>query len=89
MGSRVNAPKDFERVGRRGFYRPMAVVTFEQALTLFVNAMKYAREQELADLLVGVTGDFVPPAMVLRLGFLARLFVQPIPRTSSIHARHA
>ena len=45
--------------------------------------------KELADLLVGVTGDFVPPAAVLRLGFLARLFIQPIPRTSDIHAHHA
>jgi hypothetical protein len=64
----VNAPKEFERVGRRGFYRPVAVVTFEQALTLCVNAMKYAREQELADLLLnscGLTG-FASPSIFER-----------------------
>jgi flavin-dependent dehydrogenase len=52
-------------------------------------ARAMAARKELADLLVGVTGDFVPPAMVLRLGYLARLFAQPIPRTSMIHAGHA
>lgn len=52
-------------------------------------ARAMAAHKELADLLVGVTGDFVPPRMVLRLGFLARLFVEPIPRTATIHARHA
>jgi flavin-dependent dehydrogenase len=54
-------------------------------------ARAMAARKELADLLVGVTGDFVPPAMVLRLGYLARLFAQPIPspRTATIHARHA
>jgi len=35
--------------------------------------------KSLADLLVGVTGDFVPAREVLRLGYLARLFVAPIP----------
>jgi hypothetical protein len=51
-------------------------------------ARAMAARKELADLLVGVTGDFVPPRMVLRLGFLARMFVQPLSRTSTIHARH-
>ena len=37
--------------------------------------------KSLADLLVGVTGDFVPAREVLRLGYLARLFVAPIPPT--------
>jgi flavin-dependent dehydrogenase len=36
-------------------------------------------EKRLADLLVGVTGDFVPAREVLRLGYLARLFLRPIP----------
>lgn len=52
-------------------------------------ARAMAARKELADLLVGVTGDFVPPRMVLRLGYLARLFVQPVPRISTTHARHA
>lgn len=64
-----------------------ASLAFPAVVNRAARAM--AAQKELADLLVGVTGDFVPPAMVLRLGFLARLFVQPIPRTSTIHARHA
>ena len=64
-----------------------ASVAFPAVVNRATRAM--AARTELADLLVGVTGDFVPPAMVLRLGFLARLFLQPIPRTSATHARHA
>jgi flavin-dependent dehydrogenase len=61
------------------------------ALPVVANraARAMAARKELADLLVGVTGDFVPPASVLRLGYLARLLVQPIPRAPTIHARHA
>lgn len=36
-----------------------------------------AARKELADLIVGVTGDFVPPDRVLRAGFLAQLFLMP------------
>ena len=36
-----------------------------------------AARKELADLIVGVTGDFVPADRVLRLGFLAQLFLMP------------
>ena len=45
-------------------------------------ARALAGRKELADLLVGVTGDFVPPSQVLRLGYLARLFALPIPSHS-------
>ncbi|HJQ21753.1 MAG TPA: FAD-dependent oxidoreductase [Gemmatimonadaceae bacterium] len=38
-----------------------------------------ARDKRLADLLVGVTGDFVPARRVLALDYLARLFVLPAP----------
>jgi flavin-dependent dehydrogenase len=42
-----------------------------------------AADKRLADLLVGVTGDFVPAREVLRAGYLARLFLRPAraPRT--------
>ena len=40
-----------------------------------------AARKELADLLVGVTGDFIPAHHVLRLGYLAQLFVAPVPST--------
>ena len=46
-------------------------------------ARALAGDKRLADLLVGVTGDFVPPSQVLRLGYLARLFVLP---TSSMRS---
>lgn len=36
-----------------------------------------AARKELADLIVGVTGDFVPADRVLRFGFLAQLFLMP------------
>ena len=49
------------------------------ASPMLVNraARALASDKRLADLLVGVTGDFVPPSQVLRLGYLARLFVLP------------
>ena len=36
-------------------------------------ALGLARRKDLADLLVGVAGDFVPPREVLRPGYVARL----------------
>ena len=44
-------------------------------------ARALAGEKRLADLLVGVTGDFVPAREVLRLGYLAQLFLFPISNT--------
>ena len=57
------AQDSFEQRGTRGFYRPVAVVTFEQALEMVAVAMRHARETGLADLLVntsGLTGFPVP-----------------------------
>jgi hypothetical protein len=36
----------------------------------------------MADLLVGVTGDFVPASAVLNPKYLLSLFVLPIPRAA-------
>jgi hypothetical protein len=36
-------------------------------------AQRLAARPAMADLLVGVTGDFVPPREVLRLSYLLRL----------------
>lgn len=44
-------------------------------------ARALAGHKALADLLVGVTGDFVPAGEVLRLGYLARLLVLPVSTT--------
>jgi len=51
-------------------------------------ARALAGRKELADLLVGVTGDFVPASRVLTLSYLARLLVLPVP-TSPPHATAA
>lgn len=52
-----------------------AAVAWPAVLDRAVAAL--AARKELADLLVGVTGDFVPPSRVLRFGFLAQLFLMP------------
>jgi hypothetical protein len=45
----------FEQVGSRGFYRPVAEVSFEQAVDLVAAAMRHARSLGLADLLANTT----------------------------------
>jgi hypothetical protein len=64
----MRAMKDFEQVGTRGFYRPIAHVTFEQAVDLVAEAMVTARELNLSDLLVNTTGltGFTPPSVFAR-----------------------
>ena len=48
-------------------------VAFPAITNRAVSAL--ARDKHLADLLVGVTGDFVPPRHVLNAGYLGRLFL--------------
>lgn len=48
--------QDFEVVGTRGLFRPLARVSFEQAADLVVMAMKHARALNLSDLLVNTRG---------------------------------
>jgi len=47
---------DFEQIGRRGFYRPSARVSFEQAVEMVAAAMRKARALGLTDLLVNTKG---------------------------------
>jgi hypothetical protein len=59
----MQPPEFFEQKGTRGFYRPVAVGTFERAVDLVAEAMRFARERGLADLLVNtceLTGFPVP-----------------------------
>ena len=49
-------------------------------------ARALAAQKELADLLVGVTGDFVPASRVLRFSYLARLLVLPVPTSPATPA---
>ena len=46
----------FEQIGTRGFYRPIAIVSFEQAIEMVAQAMRYARERGLVDLLANANG---------------------------------
>jgi len=48
--------KHFEQVGRRGFFRPEGVMTFDQAIDVVAEAMRHARLLELTDLLVNTSG---------------------------------
>ena len=58
----------FERVGKRGFFRPVAVVTFPQAVAMVAEAMRYARSIELTELLVNTNGltGFASPDVFAR-----------------------
>jgi hypothetical protein len=47
---------DFEIVGTRGFYRPVARASFEQAAEMIAIAIKQARALGLADLVVNLLG---------------------------------
>src|SRR5262245_53507757 len=58
----------FELIGSRAFYRPVQVVSFEQAIDMVADAMRTAREVGASDLLVntiGLTG-FSPPSVFAR-----------------------
>jgi hypothetical protein len=75
--------RDYDRARREEFGGKWWVERFigaSVASPMIVNraARALAGDKNLADLLVGVTGDFVPSSQVLRLGFLAQLFVLPV-----------
>jgi flavin-dependent dehydrogenase len=55
-----------------------AAVSFAPAMNYFATTL--AARKDMADLLVGVTGDFVPASEVLRLTYLLNLFRQPTRR---------
>ena len=58
----------FEQIADRGFYRPIAQVTYERAVDMVAEAMVYAREHGCVDLLVSVHGltGFPPPSIFAR-----------------------
>jgi hypothetical protein len=56
-------PDHFEHLGSRGFYRPLGVVTFEQAVETVAVGIEHAQKLGLKDLLVNtqaLTGFAVP-----------------------------
>jgi hypothetical protein len=60
--------KEFEQLGKRGFYRPSARVSFEQAVEMVASAMRHARALQLTDLLVNTKGlvGFGQPSIFAR-----------------------
>lgn len=65
----------------RGKWRVERLVAFGVAHAPVVNraVRGMAARKPLADLLAGVTGDFVPAERVLRLSYFSRLFLAPAP----------
>jgi hypothetical protein len=49
-------PEYFERVGQRAFYRPQGAANFTTALEICMAAIRYARDEKLADMLINVLG---------------------------------
>jgi hypothetical protein len=70
IGRQMKVMHSFETAGSRGFYRPIAQVTFEQATEMVAAAIIMARELGLADLLANTTGltGFTPPSVFARYG---------------------
>jgi hypothetical protein len=58
----------FEQFGTRGFYRPSAQVSFEQAVDMVADSIRTARQLGLVDLLVNTSGltGFTPPSVFAR-----------------------
>jgi geranylgeranyl reductase family protein len=85
QGSRTTAAlRDYDRLRRDEFGGKWWVerligigVASPPVVNRAVRAL--AGRKALADLLVGVTGDFVPADEVLRLGYLTQLFITPVP----------
>jgi flavin-dependent dehydrogenase len=63
----------------RGKWRVERMIALSVARPAFINraARVLSRRRDMADLLVGVAGDFVPPRQVLNARYLWRLFVAP------------
>ena len=58
-----------------------AAVGFAPAMNYFARTLE--SRKDMADLLVGVTGDFVPAREVLRLGYLLNLVRAPLRRVAT------
>ena len=70
----MNTLANFEPAGKRGFYRPIATVTFERAIDMVAEAMRLARSLGMNDLLVNTTGltGFQSPSIFARHAFAVR-----------------
>ena len=50
----MEKPEFFEQVDKRGYYRPVGDITFEKAVAMVADAMLYARENGMTELLADV-----------------------------------
>jgi hypothetical protein len=69
---------NYDRLRRQEFYKKILLSRILQRLiyspSLCIRVVKtLARQQELAGLLVGVIGDYVPAGQVVSFGYLMRL----------------
>jgi flavin-dependent dehydrogenase len=66
-----------------GKWKLERIVGMAIAYPFFLNnaAKALSRNKDLADLLVGVAGDFIPASLVLKPRFLFNLFISPAFRT--------
>jgi flavin-dependent dehydrogenase len=76
----------YETARRREFggkWKLERIVGMAIAYPYFLNnaAKALSRRKEMADLLVGVAGDFIPTSLVLNPRFLFNLFISPALRT--------
>jgi hypothetical protein len=64
----MNVMEHFKQIGSRGFYRPVAEVSFEQAVDVIADGIRTAREHGLADLVANTTGltGFTAPSVFAR-----------------------
>ena len=64
----MNQPENIEIVGKRAFFRPVATITFERAVELTGEAMRYARSQGCVEMLANLTGltGFPSPSTIDR-----------------------
>lgn len=75
-----DALAQYEQARRRTFggkWQVERIIGATIAVPALINhaARALSRRREMADLLVGVAGDFVPPSQVLRTGYFARLLL--------------
>ncbi len=52
----MERPEHFEQVDKRGYYRPVGSVPFLKAVDMIANAISYARENGMTELLANVRG---------------------------------
>ena len=79
-----DALREYDRARRREFggkWIVERVIGAVVASPRLINraARRLSRRKDLADLLIGVTGNFVPPREVIRLGYVWNVFIGGVP----------